>query len=406
MAKTEVRLPESSLDNHWLILGRAGVGKSTLIKSLLAYKLRRKAGGQDSGAIVVVDTRGDLVPGVLRLMPQEIGKRVQLLDFRFTERVPKLNLVDPSLFKDRDRSVDTIVEAFKNLWNIPDGRCDDLIRHCLLLLYEYNGHPDTNPEKMLGILDIAALLKDEAGPSPNKEPGMRTRAQLDHVLARVTDPWLQLWFRRYRDWDPSLRDETVQTICSWLGGLGSNKRVNMVFGGGKSDVRLNEALQEDQVVLLSADPGYLGGEASSLLSSAVVTLVESALRDQGMVSRSKAPRCLLVCDELQSIPGPDWELLVSDLRRYGCSMILTSRSLAGEDPKTRRLRASLLGNVACLVGFQMGSEDAHFMAREMAVPRVQERYLMHLDPYQCYLRLDADNLRYLARPLKIVPRSE
>ena len=38
-----------------IILGRSGVGKSTVIKHVLAHKLQRKAAGKDNDAIVVID---------------------------------------------------------------------------------------------------------------------------------------------------------------------------------------------------------------------------------------------------------------------------------------------------------------------------------------------------------------
>ena len=91
----EIRLPESSIRKHAVILGRSGTGKSTLIKHIIDYKLQRKAAGKDEGAIVVIDPHADLVREILHLVPQEIAHKVRLLDFGRMDRVPGINLVDP-----------------------------------------------------------------------------------------------------------------------------------------------------------------------------------------------------------------------------------------------------------------------------------------------------------------------
>ena len=137
----EIRLPESSIRKHAVILGRSGTGKSTLIKHIIDYKLRRKAAGKDEGAIVVIDPHADLVRELLQLVPQEIAHKVRLLDFGRMDRVPGINLVDPELFPDRDRCVDTIINTVKNLWEHWGSRLEDLLKNSLLIVYEFNSHP-------------------------------------------------------------------------------------------------------------------------------------------------------------------------------------------------------------------------------------------------------------------------
>ena len=156
----DIRLPESSIRKHAVILGRSGVGKSTLIKHIIDYKLRRKAEGKDEGAIVVIDPHADLVHEIMELVPQEIAHKVRLLDFGRMDRVPGLNLVEPHLFPGRDRCVDTIINTVKHLWEHWGSRLETLLHNSLLMVYEYNSHPDTPREKMLTMLDILLLLED------------------------------------------------------------------------------------------------------------------------------------------------------------------------------------------------------------------------------------------------------
>ena len=139
----DVFLPESSIQKHVIILGRSGTGKSTMIKHVLAHKLMRKAQGLDNGAVVVIDPHADLVRETLSMVPPEIAEKVRLLDFGRMDRVPGINLVDPYLFPDRDRCVDTIVNTVKHLWEHWGGRLEDLLKRSLSIIYEFNCHIDT-----------------------------------------------------------------------------------------------------------------------------------------------------------------------------------------------------------------------------------------------------------------------
>ena len=406
MADTPIRLPESSLFNHWLVLGRSRVGKSTFNKLLLAHKLQRKAEGEDRGAVVVVDTRGDLVPGILNLIPEEIKQKVRLVDFSRGDNQTKVNLVDPHLFPDRDRAVETVVNAWKNLWKFSEGLWEDLLRSCLLLLYEFNETAVDHPDKMLGVTDIPFLLKEGELLSQDPGSGTRENTMLDLVISHVSDPWVRSRFESHRNWDPSFRDGYVQMVCNRISAVASQKCSGFVLGPGQSTVALSDLLQDGLVVLVCADPRYIGRETASLVSAALVSLTESALRERGPGPNSERDQCLLFCDEFPAVSGLDWEFLLSDIERYGCSLLLTAKSVSGDDPEARRLWESLRNNVTCFAGFQMGADDARLIAPQFADHRVEERYLIHLDPYQCYIQLNSDNRRYPVLPLKVLPLTD
>jgi hypothetical protein len=406
MMSDEVRLPDSSLRNHWLVLGRSGVGKSTLVKHVVARKLARKAAGDDNGPLIVVDTHRGLVPGILKLVPTHIVDQVRLLDFGREDRVPRINLVDPHLFPDRDRCVDTVINTCRRLWHLPDGRWEDLLRHCLLLLYEFNRNSAKEPDEMLGMLQIPALLDEDNLAGQDGAPATETINFLDHVLTKVSDPWLRAWFQNLLEWDPEFRRRTTAPVHNRINAYNSHQLSPLILGPGRSTVALSDTLSDGLVILVSVDTGSLGAEMAGLLGGSVVSMIESALRGRGLLEDPNAVDCLLVCDEFHAVPGPSWDILLSDIRKYGCSLMLSTQSLAGVGTRERELRASALGSAGCLVGFQMGTQDAKIIAEEMANDRVEDRYLSNLDKFQCYLRLDADGRRYPLYPMKILPPPE
>ena len=399
----DIRLPETSIQKHAVILGRSGVGKSTLIKHIVDYKLRRKAAGKDNGAIVVIDPHADLVREILTLVPLEIAHKVRLLDFGRTDRVPGINLVDPYLSPDRDRCVDTIINTVKHLWEHWGGRLEDILKNSLLIVYEWNSHPDTKPDEMLTMLDILSLLEDGAPVGKGKDATVEMSVFQRRTLQRVRDPRLKQWFHAYMAWPRDTRAEAVGPVHSRIGAYAANKRAAVIMGQRKSTIVLSDVLSEGLVLLVSTAQGAVGKGPAALMGGTIVSLVESALRDQESLPPSERARCLLVCDEFQTVTGADWEGMFAEIRKYGCSMMLATQSLARLDTPERRLKAGVLGNVGVIIGYQMAAEDARIISAEMDAERVPERFLINLNPHNCCVRINSDTTCYPAFSMKTLP---
>ena len=399
----EIYLPESSLRKHALIIGKSGVGKSTVIKHVLAHKLQRKAAGLDNGAIVVIDPHADLVRDTLKLVPESIADKVRLLDFGRMDRVPGINLVDPYLFPDRDRCVDTIVGTVRHLWEHWGGRLEDLLKRSLSIIYEFNSNPITKRDEMLTMLDILLLLDDGvtvgSGPNARTEPSNFQK----RVLSRVTDPRLKQWFTAYLGWGRETRSEAVGPVHSRIGAYAADARASVIMGQRESTIMLSDVLTEGLVLLVSTAQGTIGVQPAALMGGTMVSLVEAAMRDQEKIEQSKRARCLLVCDEFQTVSGANWEGMLAEIRKYGGSLLLATQSVARLDTPDRKLKAGLLGNIGVILAYQMAAEDAHIIAPEMDAERVQDRFLVNADPHHCYARITSDTKVYPAFSMKTLP---
>lgn len=399
----EIRLPESALKKHSLILGKSGVGKSTMVKHIISYKLQRKAAGKDNSAVVVIDPHADLVRDVLKMVPPEIAHKVRLLDFGRRDRVPGINLVDPRLFPDRDRCVDTIITTVKHLWEHWGGRLEDLLKRSLSMIYEYNANPITQPEEMLTILDILQLLDE--GKQVGQGRDARTEASdfQKHVLGRVEDPSLVEWFNSYLGWGRDTRAEAVGPVHSRVGAYAQDSRASVIMGQRDSTIMLSDVLKEGLVLLVSTAQGTIGIQPAALMGGTMISLVEAALRDQESLDPSLRAKCLLVADEFQTITGANWEGMLAEIRKYGASLMLATQSLERLDTPERKLKAGILGNVGVMVGYNMSAADAHILAAEMDDERVLPRTFVNLDPHHCCVRITSDRTCYPAFSMKTLP---
>lgn len=400
----DVYLPDSALAKHTLIVGKSGTGKSTTLKHVLAYKFRKKAEGLDDGAVVVIDPHSDMVHELLELVPPSIAHKVRLLDFGRMDRVPAMNLVDPALFPDRDRCVDTIIQTVKGLWIHWGNRLEDLLRRSLTMVYEFNEHPDTADDEMLTMLDILPILEGGKRVGQGRDVHYVLGDFQRHVLSRVRDPRLHQWMEHnFLRWDPGERAQAVAPVNSRVGYYAQNLRASVVMGQRKSTIVMSDVLEEGQILLVATASGAVGKDPAALMGGTVVSLIDSALRAQESLPSGERKKCLVVCDEFQTVTGADWGSMLAEDRKYGGSIMLATQSLMRLDEGERHLRDDVLGNMGCFIAFKLSGEDSRIVSREMGENRVPAENFGSLDPYNCYVKVDSERESFAAFSMLSVP---
>ena len=89
---------------------------------------------------------------------------------------------------------------------------------------------------------------------------------------------------------------------------------------------------------------------------------------------------------MQSMPGVDYESMLSELGKFGASFVLATQSLAKLDDLSRTMRDTILANVGCLAVFQVAGSDARQLVWELGKERVTEDDITSLPVHQCYVR--------------------
>ena len=94
--------------------------------------------------------------------------------------------------------------------------------------------------------------------------------------------------------------------------------------------------------------------------------------------------------------GADYEAILSELAKYGASLILATQSLARlealDRDQGRSLRATVFANLDGLFAFHTSAEDARYLVRELG-GEIDEHDLIELGEHQCYARLSAGGER-------------
>ena len=368
-----IRFPEDLLRRHHLYVARTRMGKSTLMHHVVAHKMREKAEGRDDDAIVVIDPHTDLVEGLLEHVPDEIADRVRLIDLSDQSRAPGINLLDTRIFADRDRTADSVVRVAKGLWEQWGPRMQSILEQTVKTLYEANEHPTTDADEQHTILDGLRLLSND--PFRNS------------VLAKVNDPYLlEWWVRDFGSWHRQYRAEALAPVQTRLSYYASSKRARAILGQRRSTIDLRETILSGGVLLVSTAQGVVGRDVAALVGASLLNLVDAVIREQGGLSLQQRRGALVVVDEMQSMPGVDYESMLSELGKFGASFILATQSLAKLDDLSSTMRDTLLANVGCLAVFQVAGSDARHLVWELGKDRVTEDDIVSLPVHNCYVR--------------------
>ncbi len=375
-----VHLPEDAIRRNQFLVARTRMGKSTLMHHVVAHLMREKAAGRNDDAIIVVDPHADLVQDLLKQVPESIIDSVYLIDLGDKKQAPGINLLDTRVFPDRDRTADSVVRVAHGLWEQWGPRMQSILEHTVKSLHEYNCHPDTGEDEQLTILDGSRMLSN--------------RKFRNKVLLRVDDPYIFNWWGSvFLDWTRNLQAEAVSPVQTRLAYYSSSKKARAILGQRRSTLDIRKVIARGGVLLVSTAQGDVGPDVSALVGASLLNLVDSVIREQGSLPPEQRRGALVVVDEMTSIPGVDYESMLSELGKFGASFMLATQSLGKLDKLSPTLQDTLLANVGCLAVFQVAAAEARQLIDELDRDRVSVEDVVSQPVHHCYVRATVDGQR-------------
>ncbi len=367
----KIHFPADLLRRHHLYVARTRMGKSTLMQHIVRHKMAEKAAGGDGDAIVVVDPHADLVGDLLRHVPESLIDQVRLIDLGDERGAPGVNILDTRIFSDRDRTADSVVRIAKGLWDQWGPRMQSILEQTVKTLHEANESRDAGEQYT--ILDGLRILADEDFKAD--------------VLANVNDPYLvEWWGRDFFGWRRETRADALAPVQTRLSYYASSKRARAILGQSRSTIDLRRVIREGGILFVSTAQGKAGRDVAALVGASLLNLVDAVIREQGNLPADQRRGALVVVDEMQSMPGVDYESMLSELGKFGASFVLATQSLAKLDDLSRTMRDTILANVGCLAVFQVAGSDARQLVWELGKERVTEDDITSLPVHQCYVR--------------------
>jgi len=356
--KTRFGLRAADRAMHVHIIGKTGVGKSSLLETLARQDL---VGGHGA---CVIDPHSDVVQELFALA-QETGRRCVYFD----ATDPALPMGYNPLRRVRDDRIPLaasgLLDTFRKLW--PDAwgvRMEHVLRCSLYTLLERSG--STLP-------DILRLYADE---------DFRRE-----VTSRVRNPVIRAFWRdEFEQYQPRYRAEVVAPIQNKLGALLADPRLYRILVEPKVDLHFRRIMDEGGVLIVNLAKGILGEDSSTVLGSLLVSTIGLAALSRADASPDTRRPFYLYVDEFQSFTTLAFANMMSELRKYGLGLTLAHQHFHQLEPE---IRHAVLANAGTLISFRVGPEDAQLLAQEFQ-PTFGVEDLLNLPNRHFYLRLMID----------------
>jgi hypothetical protein len=351
--------------SHIYVIGKTGVGKSTLLETLARQDLEAGRG------FALIDPHGDLVERVAKDAAAEEPGRVLYLNAPDGAQPFGYNPLRRVRDDKIPLAVSGLLETFKKLW--PDAwgvRMEHVLRNTLYALLETDGA--TLP-------DILRLYADE-----------RYRKR---IAGRIRNETVRrFWRHEFESYHFRQRADMVAPIQNKLGALLADPTLYRILVSPERDIRFRSLMDEGRVLLVNLSKGQLGEDSSTLLGSLIVSTLGLAAFSRAENPEGSRRPFFIYVDEFQTFTTLMLANMMSELRKYGVGLTLAHQYMHQLEPD---IRHAVLGNAGTIISFRVGPEDAAILAKEFQ-PTFGVQDLLNLPNHNIYLKLTIDGTPSLA----------
>ncbi len=319
---------------HMYIIGKSGVGKSTLLENMAVDDMKKGEG------IAFLDPHGSSVENLLNYIPKRRINEVIYFDPADTQYPIPLNILEVVEPGQREFVASGIVSIFAKLYAYSWGpRLEYVLRNTLLTLTEYPGATLPN------IIDI-----------------LTNKNFRDKVMPSVTDPVMQkFWKTEFNRWDQRQQTEAVAPILNKVGQFVSSPLIRRIISHKKSSIDFEQIMDEGKILLVNLSQGRMGEDNAALMGAMMITKIQLAAMRRAGKSPDKYKDFYLYVDEFQNFATQSFIKILSEARKYRLGLILANQYVEqiGEE-----IMAAVRGNAGTLINFLVGSEDAKRLVDE------------------------------------------
>ncbi|MET7710613.1 DUF87 domain-containing protein [Micromonospora sp. NPDC005413] len=353
-----VGLTVTDARQHVHVVGKTGVGKSTLLLNMILGDIKSGRG------TVVIDPRGDLITDILDRLPASFANKIVIID-PDQDNPGCFNPLDDG--GDPHLAVDNLVGIFAKIFQGQWGpRMDDTMRVACLTLMRH-----AKPTLSL----VPSLLQDRD-----------FRARFTHGL---DDPdglggfWL--WYDGINE---QFRGQVIAPVLARLRAFLLRDFVKSVIGNAHSSFDMGRVL-DGGVLLCRLPKGILGEETSRILGSMIVARVWQAAIARASIPEDQRKDANLYVDECHNfltLPGSVGDML-AEARGFRLGLVLAHQDLA---QLPNDIAAAVSANARTKLFFNVDPADARDLSRHTK-PELDEHDLAHLDVYTAAARLLVGN---------------
>jgi hypothetical protein len=349
---------------HMYVIGKTGMGKSTLLENLAAQDIRNGNG------FAFMDPHGSAIDTLIQYVPKERIKDVVYFAPFDIEYPISFNVMEDVGYDKRHLVVSGLMSTFKKIWQDAwSARMEYILSNTLLALLEY---PNAT------LLEVNKMLADK---------DFRKK-----VVDNVTDSAVKsFWVDEFAKYTDRMAAESTPAIQNKIGQFTANPLIRNIIGQPKSSFDMRKMMDEKKILLVNLSKGRIGESNANLLGSMLITkMYLSALSraDASKVDMAELPNFYVYVDEFQSFANDSFADILSEARKYKLNLTIAHQYI---EQMTDDVRAAVFGNVGTMISFRVGSYDADVLEKEFA-PVFLAEDIVNLGFAQIYLRLMIDGI--------------
>lgn len=349
---------------HMYVIGKTGMGKSTLLENMAIQDIRNGEG------MAFIDPHGSAVEKLLDFIPENRVKDVVYFAPFDLDRPIAFNVMEDVGYDKRHLVVSGLMATFKKIWEDAwSARMEYILTNTLLALLEY---PDAT------LLGVNRMYTDK---------GYRKK-----VIDNVKDPVVKdFWTKEFANYGDRYTQEATPAIQNKIGQFTGNPLIRNIIGQATSSFDIRTLMDSRKILLINLSKGLVGDTNMQLLGSMLTTRIFLAAMSRANLPShelAKAPNFYFYVDEFQNFANQTFSEILSEARKYHLNLLLAHQYVAQMEEE---VQAAVFGNVGTTVSFRVGPLDAELLEKVFSPEFLQED-LVNLGFAQIYLSLMIDGI--------------
>lgn len=361
--KIQFGLKRNDRARHFYVLGKTGVGKSTVFKNMIISDILAGDG------VCYIDPHGQDVEDILNYIPEHRIDDVVYFNPADVNNPVGFNLLELTDPAQRDLIADGVVEVFKKQFGDSWGpRLQYIMQNAVATCLEAQG---------VTLLAVTRVLTDK---------NFRK-----FILKQVNDPILKkFWEEEFASMSTNSRlvTEAVAPIQNKVGRFIATAVIRNIIGQVKSTIDLREIMDNRKIFLVNLAQGKIGEENCALLGGMLITRLQSTAMERVDIPFEERKDFFLYVDEFQNFATESFAKVLSEARKFKLNLTMTNQYI---EQLPINVRNAIFGNVGSLASFVVSQSDAQILANEFS-PIFSAEDLVSLESHAMYTKLCIDGM--------------
>jgi Type IV secretion-system coupling protein DNA-binding domain len=362
--RTPFGLKAKDRNRHMYVIGKTGMGKSTLLENMAIQDI------QNGEGMAFIDPHGSAVESLLEYVPAHRVKDVVYFAPFDMEHPISFNVMEDVGYDKRHLVTSGLMATFKKIWQDAwSARMEYILTNTLLALLEY---PDAT------LLGVNRMYTDKV---------YRTK-----VVDNIKDPVVKdFWTKEFANYTDRFTQEATPAIQNKIGQFTSNPLIRNIIGQPKSSFDIRELMDNKKILLINLSKGLVGDVNMRLLGSMTTTRIFLAAMSRAELAPQElkqAPPFYFYVDEFQNFANETFAEILSEARKYNLNLVMAHQYVEQMEDE---VKAAVFGNVGTTVSYRVGPFDAEVL-ETIFLPKFTKEDLVNLGQYQMYLTLMIDGV--------------